>query len=304
MGLDQAETELRQHPRLHGGFVEWRTLPAEPARHADWPPEIDARIIAGLSRRGIDRPYTHQARAIEAALDGRDLVVVTPTASGKTLCYSAPVLQTILRDPAARALYLFPTKALAQDQLNELHSLIGEAGVDVKTFTYDGDTPPAARRSVRTAGHVVITNPDMLHTGILPNHTKWVRLFENLRYIVLDELHTYRGVFGSHVANVLRRLLRICRFYGSNPVFICCSATIANPAELAAALTARPVELIDDNGAPRGERTVALYNPPVVNRELGIRRGVIRSATDIAAALQAGGVQTIVFAGSRPTWSC
>ena len=190
MGLDQAETELRQHPRLHGGFVEWRTLPAEPARHADWPPEIDARIIAGLSRRGIDRPYTHQARAIEAALDGRDLVVVTPTASGKTLCYSAPVLQTILRDPAARALYLFPTKALAQDQLNELHSLIGEAGVDVKTFTYDGDTPPAARRAVRTAGHVVITNPDMLHTGILPNHTKWVRLFENLRYIVLDELHT------------------------------------------------------------------------------------------------------------------
>ena len=299
MGLDQAETELRQHPRLHGGFVEWRTLPAEPARHADWPPEIDARIIAGLSRRGVDRPYTHQARAIEAALDGRDLVVVTPTASGKTLCYSAPVLQTILRDPAARALYLFPTKALAQDQLNELHSLIGEAGVDVKTFTYDGDTPPAARRAVRTAGHVVITNPDMLHTGILPNHTKWVRLFENLRYIVLDELHTYRGVFGSHVANVLRRLLRICRFYGSNPVFICCSATIANPAELAAALTARPVELIDDNGAPRGERTVALYNPPVVNRELGIRRGVIRSATDIAAALQAGGVQTIVFAGSR-----
>ncbi len=299
MGLDQAEIELRQHPRLQDGFVGWRTLPAELARHADWPAELDSRIIAGLSRRGIDRPYTHQAQAIEAALDDRDLVVVTPTASGKTLCYSAPVLQSILRDPAARALYLFPTKALAQDQLNELHSLIGEAGVDVKTFTYDGDTPPAARRAVRTAGHVVITNPDMLHTGILPNHTKWVRLFENLRYIVLDELHTYRGVFGSHVANVMRRLLRICRFYGSNPVFICCSATIANPTELATALTGRPVELIDDNGAPRGERTVALYNPPVVNRELGIRRGVIRSATDIAATLQAGGVQTIVFAGSR-----
>ena len=290
---------LRMDPRLRDNFVAWHTLPPVAARTAPWPGSLDGRIVDGFRRRGITEPYTHQAQAIEHALAGRDQVIVTPTASGKTLCYTAPVLQAILDDPQARALYLFPTKALAQDQLNELHGLVTEAELDVRTFTYDGDTSPEARRKVRTAGHVVITNPDMLHTGILPHHTKWVRLFEHLRYIVIDELHTYRGVFGSHVANVLRRLLRICRFYGSDPVFICCSATIANPAELASKLTGREVTLVDDNGAPRGERTIALYNPPVVNRELGIRRGVVNATTDVAARLQAEGVQQIVFAGSR-----
>jgi len=299
MSLEQAIQELRAHPVIAPNITEWRVLPAEPARTVKWPEGLDERVTGALARQGVTRPYTHQATAVEAALAGLDTVVVTPTASGKTLCYTVPVLESILRDSDARALYLFPTKALAQDQLHELHELITEAEIDVKTFTYDGDTSPAARRSVRTAGHVVLTNPDMLHTAILPHHTKWVRLFENLRYIVIDELHTYRGVFGSHVANVLRRLLRICRFYGSEPTFICCSATIANPAELASDLTGREVTLIDDSGAPRGERHVVLYNPPVVNAELGIRRGVIKSTTDIASILQAAGPQTLVFAGSR-----
>ena len=299
MGLEQAIANLHADRRLSDGFLHWRTLPARPARYAEWPEGLDRRIVDALARRGIEKPYVHQARAIRGAIEGRDQVIVTPTASGKTLCYQLPVLDAILRDPASRALYLFPTKALAQDQLHELHSLVREAAVDVKTFTYDGDTSPAARRAVRTAGHIVITNPDMLHTGILPNHTKWVRLFENLRYVVLDELHSYRGVFGSQVANVIRRLRRICRFYGTDPVFICCSATIANPAELATAITGRAMELVDDNGAESGERIVAMYNPPVVNRELGLRRGVIRSVVDVAAVLQREDVQTLVFAGSR-----
>jgi len=299
MSLEAAIREFRTDPALAPNVADWRILPAEAPRHAEWPAGLDARVIRALRTRGIERPYTHQAAAIDLALGGRDTVVVTPTASGKTLCYNVPVLESILRDPDARALYLFPTKALAQDQLNELHELITEAEIDVKTFTYDGDTSPAERRRVRTAGHVVLTNPDMLHTAILPHHTKWVRLFENLRYIVIDELHTYRGVFGSHVANVLRRLQRICRFYGAEPTFICCSATIRNPAELAGALTGREVALVDDSGAPRGERHVVLYNPPVVNAELGIRRGVIRSATDIASLIQQHGPQTLVFAGSR-----
>ncbi len=297
--IEDVIATLRADPRLAPNFVAWHTLPPQPARTAPWPAALDPRIVQALDRRGIDAPYTHQAAAIAGAIQGRDQVVVTPTASGKTLCYTAPVLQAILDDPQARALYLFPTKALAQDQMNELHAIVTEAELEVRAFTYDGDTSPNARRAVRTAGHVVITNPDMLHTGILPHHTKWVRLFERLRYIVIDELHTYRGVFGSHVANVLRRLLRICRFYGSDPVFICCSATIANPTELAGKLIGRPVDLVDDNGAPRGERTVALYNPPIVNRELGIRRGVVNATVDVASRLQEAGAQTIVFAGSR-----
>ena len=299
MSLQQAIAALRDDPRLADGFLEWRVLPAEPAHAAEWPGAVDERIVGALRRRGVEQPYTHQAEAIEHALAGRDQVIVTPTASGKTLCYTVPVLNAILEEGEARALYLFPTKALAQDQLDELHGLVTEAEVDVRTFTYDGDTPPNARRAVRNAGHVVITNPDMLHTGILPNHTRWVRLFEHLRYIVIDELHSYRGVFGSHVANVLRRLQRVCRFYGSDPQFICCSATIANPGELAEALIGRPVEVVDQSGAPRGERVVALYNPPVVNQQLGIRRGVVNSATDISSALLANDVQSILFAGSR-----
>jgi len=225
--------------------------------------------------------------------------VVTPTASGKTLCYDLPVLDAIAKDPSARALYLFPTKALAQDQLAELERLSTEMAIELKTFTYDGDTPPQARAAIRSAGHVVITNPDMLHTGILPHHTKWVKLFENLQYVVLDELHTYRGVFGSNVANVLRRLRRICAFYGSHPTFILTSATIANPEELARRHVEDDVVVIDESGAPRGEKVVAFIQPAVVNAGLGIRRSALLVGRDIAATLLASGIQTIAFARSR-----
>ncbi|MBE5766475.1 MAG: DEAD/DEAH box helicase [Clostridiales bacterium] len=279
----------------------WRTLPERPARYADFPEQLDRRIQDALAKRGIRRLYTHQRHAIESALAGQDIVVVTPTASGKTMCYNLPVLDSILKDESSRALYLFPTKALSSDQVAELYSLIEEMQVDVKAYTYDGDTPAAARTAVRQAGHVVVTNPDMLHQGILPNHTHWVKLFENLKYIVIDEIHSYRGVFGSNLANLLRRLKRICQFYGSNPVFICCSATIANPRELAETMIERPVELVDDNGAPAGKKHVVFYNPPVINRQLGIRAGSIPETRRIAEKLLKNDIQTIIFAKSRLT---
>ena len=287
--------ELRAQPT----DVAVRRLDARQARFAAWPGRLEGQLVEALRRGGVERPYTHQAAAMEHALEGRNVVIVTPTASGKTLCYNAPVLDTVLKDPSARALYLFPTKALAQDQLEELHGLITEIGADIGTFTYDGDTPADARRAVRAAGHVVLTNPDMLHTAILPHHTKWTKLFESLEFVVIDELHSYRGVFGSHLANVIRRLRRICQFYGSDPTFLLCSATIANPGELASALVGDRVEVVDDNGAPAGERVVVVYNPPVVNRELGIRQSSLKAARDIAARLVRSGVQTIVFAPSR-----
>jgi DEAD/DEAH box helicase domain-containing protein len=255
-----------------------------------------------LGRQGVNELYTHQREAVDAVRRGDHVVVVTPTASGKTLCYNLPVLNTILEDPNARALYLFPTKALAQDQLANLHALSTTLNRDIKTYTYDGDTPPTARKLVRTAGHIVISNPDMLHTGVLPHHTKWVRLFENLRYVVIDELHNYRGVFGSHVANVMRRLLRICEFYGSRPQFICASATIGNPRELAErVLGVSPITMVDNNGAPQGPKTFIFYNPPVTNKELGIRRSALLEATDIAAQLLANDIQTVVFGRTRQT---
>ena len=279
--------------------TEWRVLPAREAKYAPFPQELDARIVQVLKARGIERLYTHQRQALDCALAGHDFVVVTPTASGKTLCYNLPVLNAILKDDAARALYLFPTKALSSDQVSELYSMVEALGADIKAFTYDGDTPASARTAIRQAGHVVVTNPDMLHQGILPHHTKWVRLFENLKYVVIDEIHAYRGVFGSNLANVLRRLERICAFYGAHPTFICCSATIHNPKELAENMTARSMTMIDDNGAPAGRRHVIFYNPPVINRQLGIRAGSLPTTRDIAARLVRAGVQSIVFARSR-----
>ena len=301
MSLAEILDHVRSDPELGPNFAAWRLVPSSPPSLVSFPEALDQRLAESLVRRGVPRLYSHQGQAVDAALAGRNVAVVTPTASGKTLCYNLPVLHTVLRDAGARALYLFPTKALAQDQLDELHGLITDLDVDVKTFTYDGDTPADARRSVRAAGHIVVTNPDMLHTGILPHHTKWMNLFGNLRYVVIDELHQYRGVFGSHVANVIRRLRRICRFYGSDPVFICCSATIANPGELAERLIGAPVIVVDQNGAPRGKKVVALYNPPVVNRELGIRRSALKASQMLAARLVRSGVQTIVFAPSRLT---
>ena len=293
--------KLKNDPQFMANVTSWQVTPARPARYGAFPAGLDSRIVETLRARGIERPYVHQAQAINAALAGQDFVVVTPTASGKTLCYNVPVLDAILKDPAARALYLFPTKALSSDQAAELYSMIDSMGAEVKAYTYDGDTPAAARTAIRQAGHVVVTNPDMLHQGILPHHAKWVKLFENLRYVVIDEIHAYRGVFGSNLANVIRRLKRICRFYGSNPVFICCSATIRNPRELAQTMTGREMLLIDENGAPAGERHVVFYNPPVVNAQLGIRAGSIPETRNIAADLLKNNVSHIVFARSRLT---
>jgi len=276
-----------------------RCFPAVAARYAEFPSDLDPRLREVLAGRGVERLYTHQREAFDAARSGRSTVVVTPTASGKTLCYNLPVLDAILKDPDARALYLFPTKALAQDQLAELYATIEALGADIGTFTYDGDTPQDARKAIRARAHVVVTNPDMLHKGILPHHTKWVKLFENLRYVIVDELHSLRGVYGSHVANVLRRLARLCRFYGSEPQFLCSSATIGNPKELAEALTGRAMTAIGESGAPRGEKYFAIYNPPVVNRQLGIRKSSLNAARDVALSFLSKGLQTIVFAPSR-----
>ncbi len=276
-----------------------RCQPARPGVFLPLPDRIAPPIAHVLAARGIEQLYSHQSEAFTEVSAGRNVVIVTPTASGKTLCYNLPVLNTLLEDPGARAMYLFPTKALAEDQLHELHTIVEEMGSGLCVHTFDGDTPQDARKAIRQRANVILTNPDMLHTGILPHHTKWARLFENLRYIVIDELHYYRGVYGSHLANVLRRLARLCAFYGSKPRFICCSATIANPRELAEALTAQPFTLIDRNGAPAGERFMIFYNPPVVNRQLGIRRSYINETRRIAMQFLDHHQQTLVFANNR-----
>jgi DEAD/DEAH box helicase domain-containing protein len=278
-------------------------LPAMAASFAPYPAGTDERLISALATRGIDQLYTHQAEAFGHVLEGRNVVTITPTASGKTLCYNAPVLNAILQDSAARALYLFPTKALAQDQLAELHALSETvthgSDLEIGVFTYDGDTPSDARRAIRGKAHVVLSNPDMVHSGILPHHPRWAKLFENLRFVVIDELHAYRGVFGSHLGNILRRLQRICRHYGSDPIFICSSATIANPRELAEGLTGRPFELVERTGAPRGEKFFLFVNPPVVNAQLGIRRSYLAEARRVALEFLKHNLQLILFAQSR-----
>jgi DEAD/DEAH box helicase domain-containing protein len=291
--------DLLEEPSLARGVVHHRHIPARDAAYGAHPAWLDPRIRDGLASRGIDRLYTHQADAVEAVHAGEDVVVVTPTASGKTLCYAIPVLQAIADDPAARALFLFPTKALGQDQVAEFSGLARAANMTISAATYDGDTPAPIRSAVRKAGQVVVSNPDMLNSAILPHHTKWFQLFEQLRVIVIDELHTYRGVFGSHVANVIRRLLRLCAHYGSSPVIVCCSATIANPAELAAMLTGRPARLIDRNGAPAGERHVLLVDPPVLDAATGARGSAQTLANRWALPFLRAGRQTIVFGRSR-----
>jgi len=273
--------------------------PAAAGAFADIPAAVDPRLRAALEKRGISRLYVHQADALDHIEAGKNVVIVTPTASGKTLCYNLPVLNLLLRDEGARAMYLFPTKALAEDQLHELQSALEGMGSGIRAFTYDGDTPQDARKAVRQRANVVLTNPDMLHSGVLPHHTKWARYFENLRYIVIDELHYYRGVYGSHLANLLRRLKRICEFYNSSPLFICCSATIANPRELAEALTGDKFELVERNGAPRGEKYFVFCNPPVVNRQLGIRRSYINESRRMALEFIERRLQTLVFANNR-----
>ena len=286
-------------PAIQDLVVLDRVLPARPARLLPVPDALHPAVREALTSRGISELYSHQAEAVTATLAGEDVAVVTPTASGKSLCYLLPVLDAVARDPDATAILLYPTKALAQDQFQAVRSLAGSAGLELRTFTYDGDTPAGARAALRQAGQVVLTNPDMLHTGILPNHTAWVRLFSGLRYVVLDELHTYRGVFGSHVANVLRRLERIARFYGAHPQYVCTSATIANPGELAAQLIGRAVRLVAESGAPTPQRRLVVLNPPLVDQRLGIRRSASLEARRLVPKLVAAGSQTIVFSQTR-----
>jgi DEAD/DEAH box helicase domain-containing protein len=299
VGVEEVLKKLENNPRFMSNVTFRLTVEAQEGVYEPIPEFVHPDLQALLRRRGIAKLYSHQAAALRAVQAGEDLVVVTPTASGKTLCYNLPVLQTLLEDEEARALYLFPTKALAQDQVAELVAWSEELGNRIKTYTYDGDTPGDARIAIRAAGSIVVTNPDMLHSGILPHHTKWMRLFENLKYVVIDELHIYRGVFGSHVANVLRRLDRICRFYGADPLYICTSATIANPQEHGERLLGRPVRVIDQNGAPRGRKDIFFYNPPVVNQPLGIRRSSLLEAEGIARELISHKIPTIIFARSR-----
>lgn len=277
--------------------AEW-VQPARPARMAPLPAGLDRRLVTALHGRDITRLYSHQVQALDLALAGRCVVVATPTASGKSLCYHLPVLQGLLAD-GARALYLFSTKALAQDQLAELLALNAAGSLGARAMTFDGDTPADARRSVRQHGDIVVSNPDMLHQGILPHHPKWALFFKTLRYVVIDELHTYRGVFGSHMANVIRRLRRVPRFHGRDPQFIRCSATIANASELAERLIGAEVTAVADSGAPQGRKTVLLWNLPLVNPDLNLRASARSQTTRLARLAVKAGLASIVFANSR-----
>jgi DEAD/DEAH box helicase domain-containing protein len=297
--------KLRMDPQFMSNVSAWERLPARPARHVPFPEAVHPRIISALHESGQAPLFSHQGAAIEASLAGENVVVVTGTASGKTLCYNVPVLQTLLDNPEARALYLFPTKALSQDQSSALGEFLEVLGAQdqVQVETYDGDTPTARRRAIREDVRLLISNPDMLHTGILPHHPRWADFFENLRWVVIDELHVYRGIFGSNVANVLRRLRRIAQFYGARPQFVLTSATIANPKELAERLIEAPVHLVpqDLDGAPRAEKHIIIYNPPVIDPSLGIRRAYTLESTRVADLFLRGEIQTVVFARSRLT---
>lgn len=281
-------------------FTSIEHIPRREAQYADFPEGLHPGLQQMLRKRGIEQLYSHQAEAIGHALDKQDVVVVTPTASGKSLCYNLPVLDAMHHN--ASALYLFPTKALSQDQTAELNQLLGAApGADSswEAQVYDGDTPPDVRRRIRRNGRLVVTNPDMLHAGILPHHEKWANFFRSLEYVVIDEIHTYRGVFGSHVANVMRRLNRVCDHYGTRPTFVATSATIANPKELASTLADRPFELVDNNGAPSSERYVCFFNPPIVDPQQMRRQSPLTAAERVAQKTISGGCGTIVFARSR-----
>ncbi|RNF40470.1 DEAD/DEAH box helicase [Planococcus salinus] len=297
--LPELMNEWKTEPEMMERIVHWHTKQEKPAAYADFSPAMHEALKLALQKKGVNQLYTHQRQAFDLAEQHHSFTAVTPTASGKSYCYHLPVLNKILNDPGARALYLFPTKALAQDQKSDLGDLIEKTERDILSYTYDGDTSPSIRTKVRKAGQIIMTNPDMLHSGILPHHTKWVSLFENLHYIVIDELHTYKGVFGTHVAHVIRRLKRICEFYGSDPVFICTSATIANPKELAENLTNTSHELIDQNGAPAGRKHIVFYNPPIIHPSFGVRRSAVLEVRDLATHLIKQGIQTIVFAKSR-----
>ena len=300
MNFDHFITQVRRDYGYAGQVAHVETLPAQDAQFADGDCALHPAIAEALNQQGIGRLYTHQAEALAALRRGEGVVVVTATASGKTLCYQIPTLEALLDDPQATALYLFPTKALAQDQARGL-ARFGESNAQLKFAmgTYDGDTPSNLRKTLREEGRVILSNPDMVHAGVLPNHPRWARFFQHLRLVVLDEIHTYRGVFGSHVANVLRRLMRICEHYGAHPQFACCSATIANPKTHAEALTGRAMSLIDRDGSPRGKRHFAFWNPPFLSGATGDRRSSNTEARWLLARLIRNRVQTIAFVRAR-----
>jgi DEAD/DEAH box helicase domain-containing protein len=288
--------ELKRDPAFTGNVAYWGVRKRQAARFVPIPAEIHPEIRRFLDGAGIGRLYTHQAESYRAASRGEDVVITTPTASGKSLAYNLPVLDGLLKDPDAKAIYLFPTKALSQDQMKALGDFMLP---DLKLYVYDGDTPSSIRQAARRSGRLIVTNPDMLHSGVLPNHPKWVKIFDGLKYIVLDELHTYRGIFGSHLAHIMRRLLRVAGFYGSKPVFLASSATIDNPADLFFKITGRKPRVISESGAPLGEKHYVIYNPPVVDHIQGIRRGVVLESTRLAVPFIKNGITTIVFARSR-----
>ena len=318
MTVEKLLTAWRLEPTVGGSVVEWRILPARDAHISPLPDDLHPRLAAALRSSGIETLYTHQAAAWERIQAGENVVVVTGTASGKTLCYNLPILDRLLREPASTALYLFPTKALAQDQSTGLHELVEaishpsphengilpsqiEPASKIPLAIYDGDTPSQQRQAIRSQARLLLTNPDMLHIGILPHHTRWMSFFQSLRYVVIDEIHTYRGVFGSHVANVIRRLKRIARYYGAQPQFILTSATIANPGEFAHRLVEAPISVLDEDGSKRGSKHFLIYNPPVIDRDLGLRRSALQESVRLAEDLLAYGVQSIIFARSRRT---
>jgi DEAD/DEAH box helicase domain-containing protein len=299
MSLDSLIRLWRTDPDTAPNFPIWRTDPPRPARTVPFPDDLPPRLRESLVRTGLNSLYSHQLEAWSHARLGRNVVLATGTASGKTLAYNLPAFSSLLTDEKARCLYLFPTKALAQDQLTVISRLLPPAAGHPLAAIYDGDTPQAQRPSIRRNARLILSNPDMLHTGILPHHTVWTEFFQGLRYVVIDEMHTYRGVFGSHVANVIRRLKRVAAFYGAHPQFILSSATIGNPGELAARLIELPVEVVDQDGSSRGERHFLLYNPPVVDPALGLRKSLLLESVRLAKDLFASQVQSVVFARSR-----
>lgn len=299
MSVDGLLESIRASPKIMENVTRWEVLPGTEGDRAPFPEGLHPDLVAALRSRGIEELYSHQAEAWDAIRSGKSTVVVTPTASGKTLCYNLPILDDILSGRQTTALYLFPTKALSRDQVDELNGLVESVRPGIPCYTYDGDTPTATRRTLRERGQIIVTNPYMLHAGILPNHPKWTNLFPSLRYVVIDELHSYGGVFGSHVANVMRRLLRVAAHYGATPQFIVCSATIANPKELAEELTGSRMELIHRSGAPRGEKHFVLYNPPMVEPSVGLRANHLEEVRRLAATFAEMGLQTIYFVRTR-----
>jgi DEAD/DEAH box helicase domain-containing protein len=301
-GVDAVIAGWRASGRISPCIRAQQTVAAAPARYAPFPAVISSGLREALVKAGIEQLYTHQAEAIGAALAGRHVAIATPTASGKSLCFHVPVLEAMLAEPSATALYVYPTKALSRDQEHSLLGLLADAGAGAPATVFDGDTPNDARKAARERCRIVLTNPDMLHAGVLPSHARWARFFQGLRYVVFDELHTYRGVFGSHLAHVIARLKRIARFHGADPTFLGATATIGNPRDHAARLFGvlpDAVTLVDESGAPRSPREIYVYNPPVVNEELGIRASTLKQSVALAADLVRARVSTILFGPSR-----